>query len=183
MSEKHILSLEIPTVADCEIMSIVDTSEYTSKLAVDCPELLITVPGFNAPALITVTTGFYKNVTACDLNLQTVNCGSVRESLPDGVYIIKYSVAPNDKVYVEYNHLRVTKLLGLYYEALCSIDINKCEPMSTIKDNIDEIKYIRTVIDGAVAKVEYCQSPSAGMELYEFAKKRLEKLTCKVVGC
>jgi hypothetical protein len=183
MAEKHILSLEIPVVANTEIMSIVDTSQYSDKLAIDCAELLITAPGFNSPSLTSVTQGFYLNLNACDLNLQTTNCGTIRTELPDGVYIIKYSVAPNDKVYVEYNHLRVTKLLTLYYETLCNIDVMGCTPASGRSDIIDEIKYIKTVIDGAVAKVEYCGSPQAGMSLYDFAKKRLDKLNCKIVGC
>ena len=44
MAKKHILSLEIPTVANCEIFSIWDTSEYANMLPVDCPTLSITPP-------------------------------------------------------------------------------------------------------------------------------------------
>ncbi|BCV01357.1 MAG: hypothetical protein CM15mV42_0330 [uncultured marine virus] len=36
--------------------------------------------------------------------------------------------------------------------------------------------YIKTLIDAAVAKVEYCTSPNDGMELYNYAKKDLAKL-------
>ena len=49
MADKHILSLEIPTVANCEILSINDTSQYTDLLPVDCSEPLVTAPGFNNP--------------------------------------------------------------------------------------------------------------------------------------
>ena len=41
MAEKHILSLEIPTVSNCEVLCVKDTSQYTTKLEVDCSELLI----------------------------------------------------------------------------------------------------------------------------------------------
>ena len=34
------------------------------------------------------------------------------------------------------------------------------------------------LIDAAVAKVEYCASPQAGLELYNFAKRKLDKITC-----
>ena len=54
MANKHILSLEVQPVANCEILSIRDTSQYTDDLAIDCPELLITAPGFNSPTLIKV---------------------------------------------------------------------------------------------------------------------------------
>lgn len=183
MADKHILSLEVPTVANCEILSIRDTSKYTDLLPVDCSELLITVPGFNAGKLISVNPGFSLDINACDLGLQTSDCGTVRSELPDGVYIIKYSVSPNDKVYVEYNHLRVTSLLSLYYKVLCDIDVNDCEPFSEKQDLIKEIQYIRTLIDAAVSKVEYCNSPHIGLDMYNYALKRLEKMVCQTAGC
>ena len=115
MASKHILSLEVPEVANCEIFRIIDTSQYSDNISVDCAELLITPPGFNNPALIKVTPGFDLNINACALNIQTTDCGSERTTLPDGIYIIRYSVAPNDKVYVEYNFLRTTTILSTYY--------------------------------------------------------------------
>lgn len=183
MADKHILSLEVPTVANCEILSIKDTSQYTSKLDVDCGELLVTSPGYNVPVLLKVDHNFDLTLNGCLLGTQTQNCGTMRTALADGIYIIKYSIAPTDKVYVEYNHLRVTNLLKLYYETLCHIDVKDCEPHSERKDLIDEMKYIRTLIDAAVAKVEYCNSPHDGMSLYTYAKKRLQKISCKTVGC
>jgi hypothetical protein len=85
MAEKHILSLEVPTVANCDIMTIRDTSQYSSKLAIDCAELLVTPPGFNVPALINVVPNSTMNLTACDLDIQGENCGTVTVPLPDGV--------------------------------------------------------------------------------------------------
>tara|TARA_Y100000592_G_C5479139_1_gene324237 strand:+ start:5227 stop:5784 length:558 start_codon:yes stop_codon:yes gene_type:complete len=185
MADKHILSLEVPDVANCEIMTIKDTSQYTSNLPVDCPQLQITRAGFNTFASIVVTKNFNLNLSACDLGVQTTNCSSVQTVIPDGIYIIKYSVSPNDKVKVEYNHLRVTSILTKYYKTLCDIDISTCEPHSERRDLIEEMQYIKTLIDGAVAKVEYCGNPHSGLELYNFALKRLEKISCKCsnVGC
>jgi hypothetical protein len=183
MADKHILSLEVPDVANCEIMTIKDTSQYTPNLPVDCAELQITKGGFNKFAVISVTQGFNLNLTACDLGLQTSDCGSVQTAIPDGIYIIKYSVAPNDKVYVEYNHLRVTSILIKYYKTLCDLDLSKCEPHGDKRDLIEEMQYIKTLIEAAVAKVEYCNSPHIGIDMYNYALKRLEKITCKTAGC
>ena len=36
------------------------------------------------------------------------------------------------------------------------------------------------LLDAAKAKVEFCHNPSAGMDLYEYAKKRLDKMDCTV---
>lgn len=183
MADKHILSLEIPTVANCEILSINDTSQYTDLLPIDCPELLITSPGFNNPALISVTPNFNLNITACDLGLQTVDCGNTNADLPDGVYVVRYSVAPNDKVYVEYNHLRISKILTLYFKILCEIDLQPCEPDYDQNELVDRMYYLRTIIDAAVAKVEYCGSPNQGMDMYNYALKELQKISCLYSNC
>jgi hypothetical protein len=183
MANKHILSLEILPVSNCEILCIKDTSQYTKDLAVDCEELLITPPGFNSPSLIKVKQGFDLCINNCALGLQTTDCGDKRTAIPDGIYIIRYSVSPNDKVYVEYNHLRVATLLKSYYKILCDIDMKPCEPSSERADVIAELGYIKTLIDAAVAKVEYCQSPNDGMALYNYAKKRLGNIDCSSICC
>lgn len=183
MDNKHILSLEILPVSNCEILCIKDTSQYTTDLAVDCEELLITPPGFNSPSLIKVQKGFDLCINSCALSIQTTDCGDTRTTIPDGIYIIRYSVSPNDKVYVEYNHLRVTTLLTSYYKILCDIDMKPCEPSSERAEVISELSYIKTLIDAAVAKVEYCQSPNDGMELYNYAKRRLAKIDCSSICC
>ena len=180
MAAKHILSLEVPDVANCEILKITDTSQYASNLPVDCPELLITPPGFNSPGLIAVQSGFDLNINACALNIQTISCEETRAVIQDGIYVIKYSVSPNDKTYVEYNFMKVSTILSTYYKKLCELDITPCEPTSVKQQLLAEMKYIRTLIDAAKAKVEYCQSPNEGTELYNFAKKKLSKITCDV---
>ena len=164
MASKHILSLEIPTVSNCDLLCIKDTSQYTKELAIDCEELLITLPGFSVPVLIKVDNKFDMCLTACTMALQTTDCGTRLEMLPDGIYIIKYSVSPNSKVYVEYNHLRVTRLLTTYYQVLCDLEVQACQPMSDKQDLLAEMSYIKIIIDAAVANVEYGQSAAHGMQ-------------------
>jgi len=183
MASKHILSLEIPTVSNCDLLCIKDTSQYSSELAVDCEELLITLPGFSVPVLIKVNKGFDMCLTACILALQTLNCGTSQDKIPDGIYIVKYSVSPNSKVYVEYNHLRVTRLLTTYYEVLCDLEVQACQPDSDKQELLSEMSFIKTLIDAAVANVEYCQSPAQGMQLYNYAKNRLNKIACPSGNC
>ena len=183
MAKQHILSLEIPTVSNCELLCIKDTSQYSDDLAVNCEELLITLPGYSVPVLIKVNKNFDMCLTACTLALQTKKCGTVQDRIPDGIYIIRYSVSPNSKVYVEYNHLRVTRLLNTYYEVLCDLDVNSCQPNSEKQSLLSEMSYIRTMIDAAVSNVEYCQSAAQGMQLYNYAKTRLNKISCPSGNC
>ena len=180
MAAKHVLSLEIQPSSNCNIFSIKDTSQYIEDLDVSCPQLLITSPGYNNPQLIEVPHGFDLNLSACALGIQTVNCDSETTAIPDGIYVIRYRIKPYDKAYVEYNYLRVTTLLSTYYDKLCELDTQPCEPTSQFKQTLADMHYIRTMIDAAKAKVEYAHSPHEGMELYDFAKHKLKKITCDI---
>ena len=68
--------------------------------------------------------------------------------------------------------------MKMYYDKMCSIDVSPCEPSSEKKELMDEMVFIKTLIDAAKSKVEYCGSPHQGMELFDFAKRKLEKITC-----
>ncbi len=178
MAAKHILSLEVLNVSNPDVLAIKDTSKYAKNLEVDCPEVLITSPGFNTPALIKVKEGFDLVLESCALGTQTTGCNSTRQVLADGLYIIRYQVSPHKKAYVEYNHLRITNIMQAWYDKMCKLDIQPCEPGSDQQRLMDEMKDIKLYIDAAKAKVEYCASPDAGLELYTFAKSKLNKITC-----
>jgi hypothetical protein len=178
---KHTLSLEIPdTLNDC-ILRVIDTSLYADKPPVDCPYLDVQGPGFSCAVRLDVEPGFCNlNLTACDLELQTENCGTIFNTLPDGVYVIRYSIAPNEYVFVEYNHLRTTEALNKLNEVLCALDVSNCDPLPEVKEKLKELRLIEMLLKAAKAKVEYCHNPSQGMDLYDYAKKRLDKLACTV---
>lgn len=178
---KHILSLEAPDTLNSKILRVIDTSIYATDMAPECPVLEVTLPGFKLPVQLgedVISTGFSLNLTACDLEIQTEDCGTNYKSLPDGIYIIKYSVSPNDVVFVEYNHLRVTKLLNNYNNILCGLDVAGCEPSVETQGKLDQLTKIKQMIDAAKAKVEVCHEPMKGMELYTYAKKLLSKFDC-----
>jgi hypothetical protein len=182
---QHVLSLEAPDTMNKCILRVVDTSIYNPVSPPQCPRLLITLPGFTVPVSFDdteISTGFILNLTACDLDLQTSGCGTTYNDLPDGIYIIKYSVSPNEYVYVEYNHLRVTKALNIIQCILCNLDLGACAPPTEIKDKLNELSLIEKYLQAAKANVEYCHQPEKGMELYRYALKLLDKLAC-TTGC
>lgn len=117
-------------------------------------------------------------LTACDLQLQTTDCGTQYVDLPDGIYIIKYSVSPNDQVYVEYNHMRISQAMNKYYNILCDVDANACDPPLKIKQKLEELRFIKMYLDAAKSKVEFCHEPQKGMSLYNYALKLLNKMAC-----
>jgi hypothetical protein len=178
----HKLSLEIPeTLAECQIR-IKDTSIYADGITPSCPKLDITVAGFNHPTVFTeptISTYFDSAFTACSLGLQREGCNDRMDILPDGIYIVKYSVSPNDYVFVEYNHLRRTKALNMYNKELCEFKMRDCEPSACNESKFDRLQKIKMYLDAAKAKVEVCHNPQEGMELYNMALKMLQKKECK----
>jgi hypothetical protein len=88
-------------------------------------------------------------------------------------------VSPNDQVYVEYNHLRITVALNRVRKIYCDLDIAACDPPVEIKEKLNKITMIQRYLDAAKSFVEYCHEPSKGMELYNYAIKLLDKLDCR----
>jgi len=184
MAIKHVLSLDIPIVLNKCILRISDTGIYDPLLPAVCPTLEITPPGFqDASVLTSLAPNFTANLTACDLGIQTANCDNYNNDLSDGVYIIRWSLSPNETVFVEYNHLRISAALNKYQEALCCIQkaFGSAPGQEALK-KINEAQFIRTLLDAAVAEVEYCHHPKEGIITYSYALSLLEKLLCNC-GC
>jgi len=180
----HVLSLEAQDVMNKCVLRLVDTSVYLITPAPQCMQLDVLLPGFSVPTRITdLEQGFNLNLTACDLGIQSTNCGTSYLDLPDGIYVIRYSVSPNEYVYVEYNHLRMTCALNKYYEVLCELDLGACEPQDKIREKLVRLNIIKGYLDSAKAKVEICHEPSKGMDLYRYAVKQLDKMLCNSSSC
>jgi hypothetical protein len=188
---QHILSLEAPDTLNGCVLRIVDTSIYNSMIPVKCPALWVTPPGFNTSVQFTdsagdgsnvvLSPGFMLNLTACDLEMQSSGCGTYYNDLPDGIYPIKYSVSPNEYVYVEYNHLRITKALIKIQKIYCDLDLGACDPPAVVDEKLKKIRLIQQFLYAAKAQVEYCLHAKKGMELYNYAVKLLDKMLC--VNC
>lgn len=177
MPSKHQLSLEVPDTNNAKVLRLFDTSQYGEGLAVDCGTLRITAPGFNLPVVIEVLPNFNLVLNACTLGLQKKGCGDSSQALPDGIYVVNYSVSPNSDVYVEYNYLRMTQLSNHYHNTLAELELASCEPDADVKETLAELRLIKSFMDAAKAKVEYGHEPQQGIELLVYAKKKLDKLT------
>jgi hypothetical protein len=178
---QHVLSLEVPDTMNKCILRIVDTSVYNTSISVKCPTLWITLPGFSYSVQFTddfLAPGFMLNLTACDLEVQTNQCGTLYNDLPDGIYSIKYSVSPNELVYVEYNHLRITKALWKIRAILCDLDLAACDPPEAVDAKLKQIRRIQMFLQAAKAQVEFCHHADKGMALYNYSVKLLDKMNC-----
>ena len=183
MAVKHQLSLEVPDTNNVKVLRVFDTSLYATQFDTSCGLLQITSPGFNIPVNIDVLPHYNLVLNACTLGLQHQGCGETSAPLPDGIYRIRYSVAPNDKVFVEYSHLRVTQTINKYSNELAKIEMSACEPSPDVKEKLAELRLIKSFIDAARVKVEYAHQPHQGMELLVYAQKKLNKLSGPCVHC
>lgn len=192
MAIKHTLALDIPETACENIIRIWDASVYGAGLAVDCPRLDIYLPGFALPIYYipdstaippkTLNPGFVKNFSTADLGI-TAN-DQPAGVFPDGLYTIKYSVSPNETVFVECYHLRTTHLVNTYYREICKVQLQACEPTAEQHQKLHDLRYIKMYVDAAKAKAEYCNSPKQAVEMYNYAETLLSKyLTGCCVSC
>lgn len=172
---KHVLALDVLETANTPTMRIVDASVYADFPAT-CGLLEIQTPGFNFTKSIDVSNNFDLTLSACSLGIQTAGCGTTTQDIPDGVYYIRYSVSPNDKVYVEYAVLRMTATLKKYYEALCELEMGACKPSQEVQTALDGLLEVRMYLDAAKAEVEYCHDTEKGIQLFTFAQKELDKI-------
>jgi len=175
---KSTLSLDITNNGDCKSFRITDSSYYNPTIPVTCIHLLIKTPVNSIPVEFEYEAPYFSSVfnTA---NLKIQNPSSLNECvdiLPDGVYYIKYSINPNDRIYVEYNYLHNCSLLQMFISAYCNILSQKCNlTQKEFEDEIKKLTHIKELIDGAKYLVEYCNKPDEGMDLYNEALKLLNK--------
>lgn len=174
----HQLDITYHNTFNCKTLKIEDNSVYDSKYAVSNSILEVKAPGQNCFTFFELNND-WKSIT--------LNCASLKlcctkqpcklTILPDGIYEIKFSVDPNEKYMVEFNHMRVCKLMSNYIKLVGLYFSNKTN--NTRKENEDleeEFLAIKNIIDGSIYAVEELLDNTLGLELYEQAAKRLNNI-------
>jgi hypothetical protein len=176
---EHKLGLEIIPTSNAQILKVVDASIYSDELPFVCPKLLVTAPGFQFSAEIIPAQNFNLTLTACDLGIQTAQCDSKHFDISDGVYALKYSVSPNEYVFVEYNHLRLTKISNRIRGIYCELEIGALQPTAKTQQKLDKINEVENYLKAAQSSIEMCRDYKKGIELYNYAQKLLDRIDCK----
>lgn len=174
------LALDFIQTMNPSVMRIADASNYTVTQVTN-PILTVLGPGYTTPGVINPTTfPFILNLSAYDAGLlPTPNPITDYPEFPDGVYVVKYSINPNTQVFVEYNHLRITKFLNNLQKAYCKIDNVGCMPSAELEEDLAKLRLIENMMKAAVAKVEICHKREAGSMMFQYANKLLDRFTCK----
>jgi len=159
---------------------LIDDSEYNPKLPVQNGLLEVTPPGFKYSQVFSVKPYFSMALNASILGILKTKSYSTLADLPDGIYHIKYSIAPNQELVVEYDYFRTIKLMDKYARIVCALLDKKFDyTVREFEEIKQEILWIRQLIESSKYKVEICDEGEKGIDLYNEASMLLNKY----VGC
>lgn len=170
--------LVVPTY-DVYTLAIVDATLYPDDPpVVTSPTIEITVPGFDKVVLA------FNVGTINVFNSTTLEIGDVDDplvQLPDGIYYLKYSVAPAYINFVEKSIIRVDKLQEKFDEAFLKLDMMECDRAirKQSKVNLNSIYFF---IQGAIAAANICAIEESS-RLYIQANKMLDSFIANNCGC
>jgi hypothetical protein len=168
--------LVVPTY-NVNTMMIVDSSVYTTDPpVVSSPTIEVTPPGFET-AVLPFSVDNYNIFTTTNLNITEEE----NQALPDGIYHIKYSIAPAYENFVEKSIMRVDKLQEKFDEAFMKLDMMECD-RAIKKQSKETLSSIYFFIQGAIAAANNCASIEA-LKLYNQANKMLNNFMKNDCGC
>lgn len=174
----HQLFLDFPETTNEGILRVEDASIYSSSIPVNCATLEITPPGYTTPTIFSnLTPQFRFFLNACNLGILQTGCGDKCPFIDDGIYHFRYSLSPNNLVFVEYNMLRVVHILNKWRKTLCYINDTPCNPTNDKLVLIRELQLIGSQIQTAKAMVEDKNLPEDGILMYRLATKNLEDIS------
>lgn len=178
MAQKHQLYLDFPENTNEGILRIEDSSLYNSTIPVNCTTLEITPPGYESPTVLSnLPQQFRLFLNACSLGILQVGCDETAPTIYDGIYNIRYSVSPNDKVYVEYKLFRITNIMHRFYKTLCWINNVSGGPQNDVLILLRELQLIHNQILTAKHLTEDIHDYDTSMEMFRYADKKLREIS------
>ena len=170
--------LVVPTY-NSKTLGIMDISVYpTDPPIVSAPTIEITVPGL-AKVILPFTVNDFTVYSSSTLGLTEL--GDEDLPLPDGVYFLKYSIAPAYVNYVEKSIMRVDKLQEKFDKAFMKLDMMQCDRAISTQSKV-ELNTIYFFIQGAIAAANNCAIDEAS-KLYSQADRMLESFIRNQCGC
>lgn len=162
------LDLQIHSTYSTRTLAVGDASIYPGNFYITNPTIEITPPFLNK----SINLFSPRNLNIYNSNDLNIICDQ-ESDLPDGIWTLKYSVAPAHSNFVEKKFIRVDILLRDYQMAFLKTDLSNCD-VSISKADKASLENIYNYIIGAVAAANDCDYTKA-MEFYEIAKNKLEK--------
>jgi hypothetical protein len=160
-------------------LGIADISTYpTNPPVVSSPTIEITMPGF-LPVALPFTVEDFNVFNSTTLELTPVGADLI--PLPDGVYFLKYSVAPAYENYVEKNIMRVDQIQEKFDNAFMKLDMMQCDMAIKTQSKV-QLNSIWYMIQGSIAAANNCAIDTAN-KLYTQANNMLDNFIRNNCGC
>jgi len=174
------LDIYIEKILNPKLLIVKDASWYNPDIAVTNAKLDLQYPNSLDYVNIPVGKNFTYVINSNTIGLTNVTRTDALSELPDGLWTIKYSICPNDELYVEYTFLRNIKQLIKYHNLFCQIEIDKCNKKHYLED-LKTIRSIKDIIDAAQYLADDCGKYEKAIELYNYADSLLNEFTkdCK----
>lgn len=171
------LAIKDIDTGDSRFLRIIDNSFYNPDITVENAILEITVPGGTCPVYFNTTREFNTVFNSSTLGILPTNSYNGLVGLPDGVYKIKYSIKPNNIIYQEFDHMRISGQLNLYYNTLCSLFIERSNiSKKEFEHRLKQLNWIKQLLETSKHEVENLDNITHGLELYNEAKDLLNKM-------
>jgi hypothetical protein len=177
MSTLKLDILVIPTY-NTLTLGIADASTYpTDPPSVSSPSIEINVPNFGI-VILPFNVNELNIFSSSNLGITSLG---INDALPDGIYFLKYSVAPAYENFVEKSIMRVDRLQEKFDEAFMKLDMMECDRAIKAQSKI-ELTTVSFFINGAIAAANNCATVEAN-KLYLQADKMLNNFIRKNCGC
>lgn len=154
-------------------LGVVDTSWYNPDISIETPTIEILLPGYTlavSPYFLPKSLNIFNSNT---LGLTKASCEEELVDLPDGLWKIKYSICPNNILFVEKFFLKTDKIQCKYDKAFLSLDFSNISGNQEKKKR-EDLAEIEVFISGAIAAANN-QNSKLSSDLYKKANSLLSK--------
>jgi hypothetical protein len=172
------LDIIVPPTYSTLLLAVTDASVYPdSPPIVSAPTIEIEVPNFGKQILpfLPLETNIFGSDT---LGITEDGC---KQALPDGIYKLKYSIAPAYINYVEKTIMRVDKLQEKFDSAFLKLDLMECDSALKTQASVN-LNTINFFIQGAISLANNCAEQDA-LKLYTKASNMLDQFIKTNCGC
>lgn len=167
------LDIAVHNTYNSNILAIADVSFYPIGFNPNNPYIEITPPGMPKVTLLFTPKGM--NIfNSENLNL-TSGCPG---PLPDGIYLLRYSIHPNYENFVEKSILRIDATMEKLDALYLGINLQRFDD-KVVESTLEQVDVIELLLQGAMSAANECDEKLA-YDLFRRANKHIDKIKCYV---
>lgn len=171
------LDFQILPILDCKVLTILDTSFYSSHQNNANRTIQIISPYDDEPVELDYYKNSYTTFNSNSLKITNVLDFDHLVDLPDGFYTAKMSVCPEDKFWKEKSWYRTCLIECKYDKAFLKLGVNTCDVCYS-PEKKKMLERAKLYIMGVKADANNCDLKSANAKY-----KAADNLLNKIIDC